>query len=90
MNRLEVDINTGESKVILLTQQEIDAALKRSAVEQAKQKSEEAKQRLEAIDRASIRALREWVTQQPGTSQLLKEYEVEAQIERELLRKTLT
>ena len=86
MNRIEVDLRTGESKVVQLTQQEIDEALTRSAAEQAMREVEEAKRKLETIDRASIRALREWVAKQPDAPQFLKDREAEAQAERERLK----
>lgn len=86
MNRIEVDLRTGESKVIPLTQEEIDAAIAWSADEQARREVEEAKRKLEAIDRASIRALREYVAAQADAPQFLKDREAEAKVEREKLR----
>jgi hypothetical protein len=42
----------------------------------------EAKQRLKEIDRASIRAIREWLIKRQDAPQVLKEHEAEAVLER--------
>lgn len=58
MNRIEVSVITGESKVIPLTQEEIAAATARSIVVQKEARISEIKQRLTQIDADSVRALR--------------------------------
>ena len=62
-----------------------DALSDRGAVERASQ-ANDARLKLQAIDRGSIRAMREWVSKQADAPQVLKDREAEAIVERAKLR----
>jgi len=57
------------------------------AGQKAKAENDEIKAKLAEIDLKSIRALREWIAQQPGAPQFAIEYEAQAISERAKLQK---
>ncbi|WP_293765794.1 hypothetical protein [uncultured Aquitalea sp.] len=58
MNRIEVDVTTGEERVIAMTAQEIDAALAASLSASREAERDSIAHRLSLIDTLSIRPLR--------------------------------
>ena len=78
---------TGEVKIIQFTAEEEVAEDARQVLVEAEIEKAGALKRLDDIDRASVRALREYIAGLPDAPQVLKEREAEAVAERALLKK---
>lgn len=86
MKEAIIDSRTGTVTERLLTEAEVASAQAAAAAAQAAQSAAQVRSRLVEIDRASIRALREWVAAQPSAPQILKDREAEAVAERAKLK----
>lgn len=86
MNRIEINVLTGEKTIIPLTEDEISEAVYRTSIEQAEKKRRDAITKLTEIDIASVRSIREYIAAQPDAPKALKDKETEAIAERVKLK----
>jgi len=86
MNRIEINVLTGEKTIIPLTEDEISEAVSRASIEQAEKKRRDAITKLTEIDIASVRSIREYIAAQPDAPKAMKDKEAEAIAEREKLK----